>query len=702
MSFAVPIVANGKKEIRISAACCGLAGCFLAGALVLYTKCGAGAGAAILVWALSVLAVYVPGSALRGWICPDAVQSLHPILNLIFGGAAFSVSVVLAGVLHWHFVPVLWSVLGWGLWLVQRRMGDHRSFCNRKDGCLLVLIWSVYVLLNALWAVRYVHPAVATVARPSQDFFWNLGNTESLLAGFPLADLRVNGVTVSYHFLTELLQAGMCMLSHMPAYDVVAFYGYAPIAAAMVIALYGLGKTLWGDAARGRSLLLAAMPLWFGCASLWKVMANGTGRFGNVTALYAISNINGQATAFAALAAFFAVFAVLEQNHWGSKPGLWMAAAAGFYLLVFAKSPQAAVLALALLCAFAVRGIAGIAQKKKLPKRLAGFFLLVPVGFWVVYRLCFSAGANSSVSFSLTGTLNLYFFASILQALQIRFAAVWQVFLPVLWLAQSFLAAPAAFCVWAVSAVRDLVRLPKVDAQRLTWHACIAGGLLAFYLFDHYSSSQLYFMVLALFCLALVFLDRLPAMWQWLSSRKGAAARGLAAVAKAAVGIMAAISCATSLCFGLWLVRTAPTQLAGGVPDERYYALTAQEENACAWLAQNMEQDAIFATNRMHTGTALEGLSNVYTGLSGRQAYCESFKYAVSNMGDNAGDVMTRYEQVSQMFDANTTESELRALCGRTGVTYLVYHAGSPGSDAQLACFEQVYTSDVISIYKVA
>lgn len=558
------------------------------------------------------------------------------------------------------------------------------------------------MLLNALWAVRYIHPSVVTVAHPSQDFFWNLGNTESLLAGFPLADLRVNGVTVSYHFLTELLQAGMCMLTHMPAYDVVAFYGYAPIAGAMVLALYGLGKTLWGKTARVRSLLLATMPLWFGCASLWKVLETGTSRFANVTALYAISNINGQATAFAALAAFFAVFAILEQNHWTSKWGLWAAAVAGFYLLVFAKSPQAAVLALALVCAFAVRGIAGLLHKEKLPTKLVGFFLLVPIGFWIVYRLCFSAGANSSVSFSLTGTLNLYFFASILHALQIRFAAVWPVFLPLLWLAQSFLAAPAAFCVWAVSAVWDLFHLAKVNVQRLTWHACIVGGLLAFYLFDHYSSSQLYFMVLALFCLALILLDRLPVLWQWLSQRSNVIVRGMAVAAKAVYSGMLAVGGITGLCLCLWLVRTVPSQLAGGVPDERYYPLTAQEEDACAWLAENMEPDALFATNRMHTGTALEGLSNVYTGLSGRQAYCESFKYAVSNMGDNAGDVMTRYEQVSKMFDAATTESELRTLCSQTGVTYLVYHADSMGSNAQLACLEQVYTSDVISIYKVA
>ena len=61
--------------------------------------------------------------------------------------------------------------------------------------------------------------------------------------------------------------------------------------------------------------------------------------------------------------------------------------------------------------------------------------------------------------------------------------------------------------------------------------------------------------------------------------------------------------------------------------------LTAEEEEGMRWLAQYAAEGELFATNRIHTGTAAEGLSNVYSGLSGVPAYMESFKYAVSNMG---------------------------------------------------------------------
>ena len=693
----MPVILEAPSgKVQRSRVVCGLLTLLLlGGAGLLYHRCGAGLLPAVWTWAAAALAVCLPGSALCTLLCRQAPADLRPTLCLVYGGAGFALTTVLASFTGLHVLVWVWTAAGCGLWLVQRRKGLHPGDGRQKLPGLLPVLCAVFVFCNALWAVRYLHPSVATVARPSQDFFWNLGNTQSLLAGFPMADLRVEGVTVSYHFLTELFGAGLCMLTGLPAYDVVAFYGYAPVAAAMVVCLYGLGRTLWGETARARPLLLASLPLWLGCASLWKVLDTGLGRFGNVLEIYVISNINGQATALFALAAFFAVFARLEQCRWQAPAGLWAAGVLAFYLLVFSKSPQGAILALALTCALGLRGLFALRTRQKPGRALVCFCLLVPVGFWLVYQLYFAAGADSSMAFSLTGTLNLYFFASILQALQIRLGGLWPVCLPVLWLAQSLLAAPAAFCVWVGSALRDLFHLRRVSALHLTWHACIVGGLAAFYWFDHYSSSQLYFLILAIFCLGLVLLDRLPALWQggkvWYRQ-----------AARAGCAVLLAVGCVTSLFTAVWLVRTAPVQLAGGTPDARYYALTAEEEDAARWLAENMEPDALFATNRMHTGTAQEGLSNVYSGLSGRQAYCESFKYAVSNMGDRAGDVMARYETVSRMFSPEISEAELRQLCRETGVTYLVYHAPSPGSDAQLACLEQVYRSDVISIYKVA
>lgn len=52
------------------------------------------------------------------------------------------------------------------------------------------------------------------------------------------------------------------------------------------------------------------------------------------------------------------------------------------------------------------------------------------------------------------------------------------------------------------------------------------------------------------------------------------------------------------------------------------------------WLSENAAPNDLFATNRIDAqpGTG-EGVSCIYTALSGRQAYMEGYTYAVTNMG---------------------------------------------------------------------
>ncbi len=102
----------------------------------------------------------------------------------------------------------------------------------------------------------------------------------------------------------------------------------------------------------------------------------------------------------------------------------------------------------------------------------------------------------------------------------------------------------------------------------------------------------------------------------------------------------------------LWL-HSAPAQPAGNPLDERYYPLTAQEEQSCVWLTENMEEDTRFATNQVHIG------------LSGRQAYCESFQYAVANMGDHAGDGMTSMNKCAASLRQITLKKNENGFAGK-------------------------------------
>lgn len=669
----------------------------------LYAACGACLSWALPVWYAAVAGILFPGLALAellaGRKAPD-----RPALAVLWGSAAFAAVTLAASAWKQPRLVSLWVLVWTAVFAARlvrsarllRRARQALRFAGSADGCALCLLWAALVFLNALWAVRYAHPSAVGVVVPSQDFFWNLGNIEGFALGLPLKDLRVSGVTVTYHFLTELYQAGLWFAAGGPAYDVAAFFSYGPLAAGLVGCLYLLGRQLW-PAAPGReggfslrALALAAMPLWLCCASLWKSLQNGASRFGNSAALHTLSNINGQATAYLFLALTLLLLERLFESGLKARPVQWAAVCAAFYLLTFAKSPQAAILAIALACVLAV-----LLVQRRVDAGGAGLlFVLIPAGFALLYWLYFAAGANSSMRFSCTGTLRLFYFSGILDALQIRFPAGWQALVPVLWAAQSFLMAPAAFSAWmaaAASAVRQKLRIPPVQ---LLWHACIAGGLLAFYLFDHVSSSQIYFASLAVFCMGLFLLDRLPV---WLACRKPA----LRAAVRVGAAALLGAGCLTAACLFVWLGRSARQGLSGLPQSESALVLTAGEEEACTWLAEQMGEEELFATNRMHTGAAMEGLSNVYTGLTGRRAYMESFKYAVSNMGERAGDVMTRYEQMNELFSPQTGERRLRQLCGQCGVTWLVYCAQAPGSETQLACFEKVFQNEDCSIYRV-
>ncbi|MBR5252216.1 MAG: hypothetical protein IKV52_05280 [Oscillospiraceae bacterium] len=669
--------------IAVSAVLCAVA-------FYLYTLCGAPAVGALYVWIAAFFGIYLPGIVIKDVFFGKKAEGVEFTVTAVGGFAFFALATLVSSATTLHFVlPLL--VVAMGAVYIRIRLKNKKS--HRKTDLFgigaAVAVASVLVLLNGLWAVRYAHPIAVGQLTPSQDFFWNLGNAQSILMNFPVADLRVSGVTVSYHFLTELLQAGLCMLTGLGAYNVVAFYSYGPVALAMTGCLFELGRLLWKNC-RARQLAMTALPLVLGCASLFKVMENGVSRFGNSIAIHTVSNINGQATAFFALAAFFVLFHRYFQgeNHTG---GLVLTGCA-FFLLTFSKSPQGAIVAIALALALVV---AKLTKQLNFDKNRVIFSAVVVVGFAVVYALYFSAGADSSMAFSLTGTVKNYWFANILNLVVAKFPSVWQVFLPVIWAAQAFLMAPAFFAVWVCGAVYDLFHIRKLSVMRLMLHACIVGGFAAFFIFEHYSSSQVYFASLALFCMAVLAMDMAGVLMENHSGAK----KILAAASKAVLCVLCAVGILSNGFFVLWLGTTAGDCLDGSATKESHIPLTAAEEAACILLRQNMEEDMYFATNRMHTGTALEGLSNVYSGLLGRQAYCESFKYAVSNMGDQGGQVYEKYEMVSRLFEEESRE-QIEVICKQLNIHYIIYNPMSPGSDKSLEFMPVVFEQDGIKIYK--
>lgn len=127
---------------------------------------------------------------------------------------------------------------------------------------------------------------------------------------------------------------------------------------------------------------------------------------------------------------------------------------------------------------------------------------------------------------------------------------------------------------------------------------------------------------------------------------------------------------------------------------------SAGDEAAMKWLQSNTPQDAVFATNRIHSmANASDGISSLYTAMSGRQAYMEGYTYAVTNMGVSEAVVAQKQAVNTALFDASTAPEEVLRLCAENGIDYLVCSKQYPGDTSQLSGLVVVYENADVTIY---
>lgn len=678
-----------------------------AAAAAVYALAVAGAGGDVLRWGLcaayAAAGVWLPGRAAACALDAGAL-GLSRTVSLCLGIGLFAATALAASLTGAHWLLWLLPALGLAGALRQRRSFQKPRAAAPGYLCLALALMTVFSSVLVL-----AHPAARGAVAPDHDFFWNLGNAQSFVRGFPPADLRWSGGVLTYHWLTELLAAGFSMAVGASCYDVLAFFLPAAMLLALTAVLWEFCGVWFGEGGRAKAKtgLLFALTFLGGCAGLWKVFQRGTSPFWNMFLRHLATNINGVTTGTVFLAAFAACVAVLwrcrRRALW-----LWATALAAFLLLTLAKGPVGGVAALALMCA-AVAALLGSAVRREPLGRAAAFTAfaaLVLAVFGVCYGLLFAAGAGSSVRFSLHGTLDKSYFGNLLAVLRARSGLADTAGLPLFWLVQAVCFAPFAVPLALGSAVRDVPRWTKLGLPRLFAHAMGLGGFLAFFLFDHESMSQMYFAYAGLFFANVLAADSAPRLWDWLRTRGALlrrAGRGLAA-------LMLAVTLATGLCSWGWMVKNAlaPAQRPDDLP------LTAAEEEAMEWLAVHGE-GRVFLTNRIHTGKALEGLSNVYSGLSGQQAYLEGFKYAVSNLGVSLEEVLLRLEEVRAVFAADTAEQALEAL--PEGVELIVFsktasqagwdvlEGGPPGALArgeEAPGLKKVFENRDVAIYDAA
>lgn len=627
------------------------------------------------------------------------------LLGSGFFAALYCVCMRLGVLLVLRLIP---PVLGL-LWLLP--WAKEKAVNFKKNGMQKLQIepykWMLILLFAALWLLytfasvtKNAHPLAVGDVLINQDFLWNVGNADSFGLAFPPQDIRFVGVRLHYHYLTELLAGSLSIVSGISNYNIIGFYMQPFMLAALVICLYKFGRIVWENSLF-KAMLFCYSSFLFSCASLWKVLPNGWSVFGNGYVTHLVTNINGQTTATIYLCIFGGLLVVAMRKKYDVGILHYVLLLSAFFLLTFAKGPIAAIV----ICGLVLTMIIGAFQRKVNWKGFV-FGTVALIMFIVIYKIMFSSGANSSMPLSFSGTLEKGYFANILALINNKNATVSKILIPFFWILQSFLIVPAAFPLFVKQGIQAVAHFGKITQEKLFFNAVAIGGFLAYFLFNHPAMSQTYFLFVGIFCIYILAVDQVDTL-HW--PKAGTLGKKRTVIKKAwvlFVAFFALVGFVTTAFFYINMIGSGARQVArnAGIIEKYPYdaVMKPEDEEAMIWLDENAPKDLLFATNRIHTGGRKEGISNLYSALSGRQGYMEGFQYAVTNMGVSQQVVDERLAVNNALFSGDSTPDEIINLCQENGITYLIFSSQFDGEETQFSQLPCVFESETVRIYQVS
>ncbi len=564
---------------------------------------------------------------------------------------------------------------------------DGRKLDSQTLFMLMVFAFLLFIYAF-LGVAKHAHPSKVGQIILSQDFMWTVGNAESFKISFPPQDIRFSGVQLKYHYLTEMISCAVSVISGISNYDIIGFYLQGFMALFLITALYDFARVYFGKNTFKINMFLVSFFA-LSCLSLWKALPGGASVFGNSLLEALVGNANSMTGAFAFLAVFAMLVVGLTRRSFGFNPWRIAAAAAAFLMLSFSKSPIAAIAAIAIAMAALINLFTR--NEKIMPVLTA----LAACGvFGAVYVLIMRFGAGRSTSFSLTGTLKLGYFRNFLRLFSNTNIWLYRLSIPVFMVLQTVCIAPFQSVVVLPKMLSDAFKITRLSFEKLWFYACIAGGILGFFLTEHEAFSQVYFVYTAIFFLNLLAVDYFP--FDRIKP-KNIITYGLLV-----------LSCATAVFmytnFGGSGIRQFLFHYNVLEKYDYPFVVKAEDEAAGMYLRENMQVGELFITNRTHTGAG-EGLSNVYTCFSGRPSYMEGFKYTVSNMGVEWRQVDRRLQLVGKVFGIYDQQAasldEIIRLCKKHNIRYVVYSSQFEGDISAFSGLEPVFSDNSAVIYKI-
>ncbi len=548
------------------------------------------------------------------------------------------------------------------------------------------LLWGFTTALYAfLVSAKNASPLISGSTVYSQDLLWNVGNANSFAIAFPPQDIRFSLVRLSYHYLTELTEGALAIVSNISALDIIAFYMGPVCLLALFVCLVSMGQ-LYYKGNQTKTLLFVYALFLLNCASGLGVFELGISNFGNTNLQHLTMNINSQASVLIFISIFLSLLIQFtEKNfnvHWLDITLLLCT----FVLICFSKGPAAAIF----ICSFGISMLLYLFQKPNYLKALVCLFACALL-FLFIYFAIFSSGANTSMIFTRTGASDTYAW----QWLTTTFGflslplVVWLVLAGTI---NAFCMLPCQMLLYVKGLWRDVRHFNKLSLPCFIANGCAVGGFLAYYLYWHVNSSQIYFALIAIFFLNLLAIDQID--------------RLRTVLGKALAILTALLGFFTTICLCIVFAGSALSPILSNMglaeASTSTKITTSADAQAMDWFATQTAIDVQFATNRIDDATDVSsGISNVYSALSGRQAFMEGYSYAITNMGVSAEIVSEKRTVNSALFCADTSAQTITTLCIENEIEYLIYSNRYAGDVSQLASFDCVYQNEEVSIYQI-